>query len=161
MSEIKNHSKNAATMLRNVCHALLVIFALSLSLSSIASENDLADNDHQYLRGKKVFNKYCSNCHGENADGRGKALRLYMKIGTVRPSNFQIGYYAERSEQYLTNIVRDGGAKHSLSQYMPPFGYELSATQLKDVVYFIQKVSIYSTPPSNSNEPHPEAGLIK
>jgi len=161
MSDIKNHSKTAAVTLHIVCHALLVIFTLGLSLSCIANETNLAANDHQFLKGKKVFSKYCSNCHGEEADGRGKAVRLYMKIGSVRPSNFQIRYYAERSDQYLLSIVRDGGAKHSLSQYMPPFGYELSATQLKDVVYFIKKVSIYSASQSKSTQPDSDSNLTK
>lgn len=147
--------------MRILCLALGVLFILSLSLSCNASESVLAKKDQRYLQGKKVFRKYCSSCHGVNADGRGKAIRLYMKLGSVHPSNFQIRYYSDRSEEYLTSIIRDGGEKHSLSQYMPPFEYELSSSQIKDVVHFIKKVSIYNSNFSNSDKLDAESALEK
>ena len=71
-------------------------------------------------------------------------------MGTSLPSNFRVKFFSIRPKQYLANIVRDGGQKHSLSQYMPPFGSELDNQQIGDVVYFIQKVSVYN----NSKKMH-------
>ena len=51
----------------------------------------------------------------------------------------------------MTNIIRDGGEKHSLSEYMPPFGEELSKGEISDVVYFIQQFSTNIARERNTN----------
>jgi len=66
-----------------------------------------------------------------------------MTLGSVHPSNFQIKYFSDRSEEYLASIIREGGEKNALSKYMPPFGNELSTSEIKDVVHFIKNVSVY------------------
>ncbi|WP_455221425.1 c-type cytochrome [Kaarinaea lacus] len=107
-----------------------------------AAHESVQADDMKYRQGAKIFADYCSRCHGVHADGRGRATPLYVKLKSAHPSNFQVRVYAERPKQYLVNIVRDGGKKHSLSEYMPPFGDELNEAQINDVVYFIQNVSL-------------------
>ena len=63
---------------------------------------------------------------------------------SARPSNFNVKFFAFRPTEYLTGIIRDGGEKHSLCEYMPPFGGELSAEQISHVVYFIRQVSYHA-----------------
>ncbi|WP_455202052.1 c-type cytochrome [Kaarinaea lacus] len=109
-----------------------------------AAHDLVSDDDPRYHQGLKIYADYCSRCHGEHANGRGRIVPLYVKMKSALPSNFQIGLYAFRPKEYLASIVRDGGEKHSLSQYMPPFGGELTANQIDDVVYFIQRISQYS-----------------
>lgn len=124
--------------------SLLVFFATSAFADSIyAAHESKHPDDLQYHQGAKVFSNYCSRCHGEHADGRGKATPLYVKLKSAHPSNFQVKVYSERPREYLVNIVRDGGKKHSLSEFMPPFGEELTEAQIDDVVYFIQNVSLF------------------
>lgn len=121
-----------------------IVLLLVAGKISIADQHPFPGDFEKYRTGKKIFFDYCSRCHGENADGRGKALPMYLKMGARLPSNFNVKFFSIRPRQYLTNIVRDGGEKHSLSQYMPPFGDELDSEQINDVVYFIQKVSVYN-----------------
>ena len=121
-----------------------LILLLLAGKTVIADEHPFPGDFEKYKMGKKVFSDYCSRCHGENADGRGKTVPIYLQMGTNLPSNFKLKFYSIRPKQYLTNIVRDGGEKHSLSQYMPPFGNELDSKQINDVVYFIQNVSVYN-----------------
>lgn len=116
----------------------------TISYNSVADQHPFPGNFEKYKLGKKVFSDYCSRCHGENADGRGKALPLYVRLRVPRPSNFKVKFFSIRPSQYLEKIVRDGGKRHELSDYMPPFGEELNNQQINDVVYFIQNVSLYS-----------------
>jgi len=124
----------------NLC---LLVFATGFFVNSVdAAHDSVHPNDSQYRQGAQVFANYCSRCHGVHADGRGRATPLYVKLKSAHPSNFLVKVYAQRPKQYLVNIVRDGGKKHSLSEFMPPFGDELNEAQINDVVYFIQNVSL-------------------
>ena len=131
----------------------LVVFlvALLVCFSSFAEHDSFSGGDEKYQLGKKVFSDYCTRCHGEHADGRGKITPFYVKMKVARPSNFQLKFFSTRPKQYLSSIIRDGGKKHALSQYMPPFGDELTSRQIGDVVYFIQKVSVYSSDQNSSS----------
>ena len=130
---------------KRICGYVLLLLVCSLSTVQVQAEHVLSSgNDSQYRDGLKVYSEYCSRCHGTHADGKGRSTPLYVKMKEAHPSNFQLKLYSYRPKQYLANIVRDGGEKHSMSKYMPPFGDELTTAQISDVVYFIQKVSIYS-----------------
>ena len=122
---------------------LLFLMGNIFAMNVYAAHDLIIGDDPQYQQGLKIFSNYCSRCHGEHANGRGRTEPLYVKLKGAQPSNFQIRLYSFRPKEYLVNIVRDGGEKHSLSQYMPPFGGELTAGQIDDVVYFIQRISVY------------------
>ena len=124
--------------------ALLPVLSGIATPVSLAEHISFPGDIEKYTVGKKVFSDYCSRCHGEKADGRGKTVPMYLRLGAPRPSNFRVKFFSVRPSQYLENIVRDGGQRHSLSEYMPPFGDELNSQQINDVVYFIQNVSLYS-----------------
>lgn len=125
---------------------LALLLICSLFAMHARAAHDLLDvDDLRYQQGLKVYSDYCSRCHGMHADGRGRTTPLYVKMRSAQPSNFQLKIYSFRPKEYLASIVRDGGEKHSLSEYMPPFGGELTAGQIDDVVYFIQKVSVYTS----------------
>ena len=136
-------------MYKNGINLLAVLVFLLWVGMTIADQHPFPGNFKKYQMGKKVFSDYCARCHGENADGRGKAAPMYVKLRSARPSNFMIKIFSIRPKRYLTNIVRDGGRKHFLSEYMPPFGDELNNQQINDVVYFIQNVSLYSSKATN------------
>ncbi|HEX22255.1 MAG TPA: cytochrome c [Chromatiales bacterium] len=116
---------------------------LTLLLSAalpIAPAQTKADAEGQYERGEKLFSTYCVRCHGKNADGEGRMVkRLYRKLKTQLPSNFTLGIYSDRPAEYLHKIITNGGENHSMSKYMPPFGEELSAKNIDDLVHFIRK----------------------
>lgn len=122
---------------------LLFLVCNVFVMNAHAAHDLISADDPQYQQGLKIFSDYCSRCHGVHANGRGRTTPLYVKMKSAQPSNFQIKLYSFRPKEYLVNIVRDGGEKHSLSQYMPPFGGELTADQIDNVVYFIQRVSVY------------------
>ena len=123
---------------------LIAAFDFSLPAFAVA-DHDLNKADHsRYIEGEKTYKEYCSRCHGVNADGRGRVAPLFIKLKTPRPSNFKIKFYTIRPAEYLESVVRDGGEAHSLSKSMPPFGKELSKSQISNVVHFIKNVSLHA-----------------
>lgn len=123
---------------------LLMCFGFAFSGQVMAEHKQTSSDHSRYLEGKKTFGKYCSRCHGENADGRGKVAPLFIKLKTPRPSNFRIKFYTIRPAEYLASVIRDGGEMHSLSKSMPPFKQELSDSQIKNVVHFIKNISYHA-----------------
>jgi mono/diheme cytochrome c family protein len=86
------------------------------------------------LRGEIVFRNYCALCHGVQADGRGRAARIYNpKPANLRESN--------RPDAYKEAIVRRGGKAMGRSEFMPPWGGELTDEQIADVVKFLRSIA--------------------
>ena len=90
--------------------------------------------DATVFRGGVVFANYCVTCHGINADGNGRAARLY----NPRPANLRL---SDKNEQYMLLIIRNGGQAMARSQFMPPWGGELTDEQMHDVVAYLQSIN--------------------
>jgi mono/diheme cytochrome c family protein len=117
--------------------ALAALFFSPLTETGMAATAH--GQDSRYDGGTKLFERYCSKCHGEKADGNGRMARLYRKLHTQLPTNFTLGIYAERTGAYLRQIITQGGEANRMSHFMPPFGQELSPEDIDELVYFIQK----------------------
>lgn len=90
--------------------------------------------DATTFRGSLVFFNYCVTCHGPNADGNGRAARLY----DPRPANLRA---SDKTEAYMKLIVRNGGKSMGRSEFMPPWGEELTDEQVSDVVAYLQSIN--------------------
>lgn len=86
--------------------------------------------DAAVFRGRLVFFNYCATCHGPNADGGGRAARLY----DPRPANLRT---SDKTAPYMKRIVRGGGRSMGRSEFMPPWGEELTEEQMNDVVTYL------------------------
>jgi mono/diheme cytochrome c family protein len=90
--------------------------------------------DAARFRGSLVFLNYCVTCHGPNADGNGRAAKLY----DPRPANLR---RSDKNAQYMQLIVRMGGKRMGRSEFMPPWGEELTDEQIGDVVAYLQSIN--------------------
>lgn len=90
--------------------------------------------DATAFRGSLVFFNYCVTCHGPNADGNGRAARLY----DPRPANLRA---SDKTGAYMKLIVRNGGKSMGRSEFMPPWGEELTDEQISDVVAYLQSIN--------------------
>lgn len=86
------------------------------------------------FRGSLVFLNYCVTCHGPNADGNGRAARLY----DPRPANLRT---SDKTNQYFRLIIRRGGKAVGRSEYMPPWGEELTEEQIGDVAAYLESIN--------------------
>lgn len=90
--------------------------------------------DAAHFRGSLVFFNYCVTCHGPNADGNGRAARLY----DPRPANLRT---SDKNDAYMKLIIRSGGKAVARSEFMPPWGEELTDEQIADVVTYLQSIN--------------------
>jgi mono/diheme cytochrome c family protein len=109
---------------------LLAFLGAAVTLAALAAEA-LPSPDPD--RGEKVFQRYCALCHGPNADGRGRAAARYKPP----PANLVRSPYPD---EYKELIIRVGGRAVGRSQFMPPWGEELSAQQIRDVVAYLRRI---------------------
>jgi mono/diheme cytochrome c family protein len=84
-------------------------------------------------RGHVVFGKYCSKCHGVNADGDGKDAGKYRPP----PTNFVV---ARAVRPYMEDITKKGGKAMGRSEDMPSWGGDLTEQQIQDVVNYLMSV---------------------
>lgn len=84
-------------------------------------------------RGGIVFSHYCALCHGLQADGKGRAAKMY----DPKPANL---ITSDKNNDYKELIIRRGGAAIGRSQFMPPWDDELTDEQIADVVAFLHSI---------------------
>ncbi len=124
--------------MRKLALAALVslLAAPALAGDPVAQGGPLLPRDSQdaaIFRGGLVYSSYCVTCHGINADGNGRAARLY----TPRPANLRA---TDKNNAYIELIVRRGGEAIGRSPKMPPWGEELTDEQIHDVVAFVRSI---------------------
>ncbi len=127
--------------MRSITFALLTLTAM-LALAEQTPQGPLLPRDSvdaATFRGALVYANYCVTCHGINADGNGRAARLY----TPRPANLRM---SDKNDDYLAMIVRQGGEQIGRSSKMPPWGEELTDEQIRDVVAFVRSVNVATKP---------------
>lgn len=86
------------------------------------------------LYGSHVFSSRCVLCHGTDGHGEGMlpmTLKGYPDTNLL--SNISTNDYAE-----LTEVIKRGSGLPGVSEEMPPWGDELTVTQLESVVQFVQ-----------------------
>ena len=130
-------TQRAGLLIRSAAHVLIALAAVSAGAQQVPQGPLLPRDsvDAAAFRGGLVYANYCVTCHGMNADGNGRAARLY----DPRPSNLRA---TDKNDAFLALIVRMGGEKLGRSPKMPPWGEELTDEQISDVVSFVRSVNV-------------------
>ena len=122
------------------CAALLTLIAVGSTFAQGTAKGPQGallpkdSVDAATFRGGLVFSNYCVTCHGINADGNGRAARLY----NPRPANLRM---SEKNDAYFGLIVRKGGAAMGRSEFMPAWEAELTNEQITDVVAYLRSIN--------------------
>jgi len=120
--------------------AVLIASLCAATTGSVRAAAQDLGTEAQRESGKRLYLKYCSQCHGEQGDGEGHATsHLYP-----RPRDFTTGKYKVRTtptgslptHQDLVNIIRRGMPYTSM-----PAWPNLSDRQLSDLAYYIKGFS--------------------
>ncbi len=82
--------------------------------------------------GRQLFNSRCTLCHGEHGTGNGKMARI---IKNPPPFNLT---KSRMPDEYLMQIIGEGGEALARSPQMPPWKGELTETQIKSLVMYIK-----------------------
>ena len=122
---------------RAVLAALLCGVAVATGAAEPAPQGALLPKDSvdaAVFRGGLVFANYCVTCHGMNADGNGRAARLY----NPRPANLRA---SEKNDDYLGLMIRKGGGAIGRSAFMPSWEAELTEEQIHDLVAYLRSIN--------------------
>ena len=122
------------------CLAALIASLLAVPAGSVRLAAQDVGTDSQRESGKKIYTKYCSQCHGDKGDGEGYAA-VHLR---PRPRNFTMGKFKVRTtpngslptHQDLVNIIRRGMPYTSMPAW-PNF----SDQEVSDLAYFITTFS--------------------
>jgi mono/diheme cytochrome c family protein len=134
------------------CIALFVASSTGAPAGSVRAQSPDLGTDAQREAGKKLYGKYCSQCHGENGDGEGYATPHL----SPKPRNFTAGKYKIRTtptgalptHQDLVNIIRRGMPYTSM-----PAWPTLTDQEVSDIAYFLTTFSAEFAKPENIPKP--------
>ena len=88
--------------------------------------------------GKKLYEQYCSTCHGEKGKGDGLAAQALP----VKPADHTNGAIMNQlSDQFLTTIISKGGSAVGKSSFMPSWGSAISDKDIRDIVAYLRTIS--------------------
>ena len=129
----------------NLCRiaaAALALLASAGALAQAPAANKVTQGallpkdsvDAATFRGGLVFANYCVTCHGINADGNGRAARLY----NPRPANLRM---SDKNDAYYGLIIRKGGTPLGRSEFMPAWDAELTNEQIADLVAYLRSIN--------------------
>jgi cytochrome c len=137
--------------------AVLIASLCAAPTGSVSAQAPDVGTEAQRESGKKLYLRYCSQCHGEKGDGEGYATpHLYP-----RPRDFTTGKFKVRTtpngalptHEDLVNIIRRGMPYTSMPAW-PNF----SDQEMSDLAYFITTFSPDFSNAENVPQPVPLPG---
>jgi cytochrome c oxidase cbb3-type subunit III len=82
--------------------------------------------------GEAIFQRYCQGCHGP--DGRGGGKGFMPHVGPLARKDY-IEYVPD---EYLAEVIAEGGPAMGKSGYMPSWKSVLSKPDIADVIAYIR-----------------------
>jgi mono/diheme cytochrome c family protein len=105
--------------------------------------------DPDVAAGQKIYATHCAACHGESGKGDGPSAAGFA----TKAFDLTDGRLLNTlPDQFLVEVIRDGGPAHGLAPTMPPFNRTLSAAQIDQVVAYIRTLA---QPPFDSQQAAP------
>lgn len=114
-------------------HHYYMQFGLPSEYSDL--KNPLTATDKTIEAGKKIYEKNCMSCHGQNGYGNGEAGQ------NLNPKPADLASFAKMpmaSDSYLFWTISDGGEK--LNTAMPSFKKILSKDDIWSAILYIRKL---------------------
>lgn len=114
-------------------HHYYMQYGLPSEYSSLT--NPLPVNDRTIEAGKKIYEKNCMTCHGQNGTGTGERAK------DLSPRPADIASFSKTpmaSDSYLFWTISEGGEK--INTAMPSFKKKLSKDDIWSVITYIRKL---------------------
>jgi len=106
------------------------------SESSSAAPNGATTGDtRDVARGKELYLRYCSGCHGE--DGRGESKTFRPSVGNLAVKDLM----AQVPDEYLHTVIKKGGAAVGKNAAMPAWDTQLDDRAIWDIVSFVRTLA--------------------
>lgn len=89
-------------------------------------------------RGVALYRDRCMLCHGGQGEGWDWSKKMETPPVPV-PDLAQVA--PVRSDQYLFDVVKEGGEAVGMTRFMPPFGFQLTDEQVWDLVAYMRALT--------------------
>src|SRR5437762_8478230 len=99
---------------------------------AVTAQNSSAGNPS---KGRDVFLRYCSGCHGEDGRGEAKTFRPNVANLAVKELMDQV------SDEYLFSAIKNGGAAVGKNAAMPAWKSQLADHEIWDLVGFVRTLA--------------------
>ncbi|MBA3295389.1 MAG: c-type cytochrome, partial [Acidobacteria bacterium] len=150
----RRFTRSSLAALAAWCLALLIASSSAAPTGSVRAAAQDVGTDAQRESGKKLYDRYCSQCHGEKGDGEGYATPHL----SPKPRNFTTGKYKVRTtptgalptHQDLVSIIRRGMPYTSM-----PAWPTLADQEVSDLAHYITTFSPDFSNKENVPQPVP------
>lgn len=109
----------------------------TLALAAATAAEEPTSHPKDVERGKELFLRYCSGCHGE--DGRGEAKTFRPSVGNLAVRELM----DQLPDEYLFTVIKSGGAAVGKNAAMPAWGKQLADQDIRDIIGFVRTLARY------------------
>jgi mono/diheme cytochrome c family protein len=89
--------------------------------------------------GKRLFNHYCFECHGESGDGSGQYYGFSL---TPQPANFtDKAFMKTLSDDTIFKVISEGSSSIGRSNMCPPWGKSFEKEEIECLVSYVKTFS--------------------
>jgi len=115
---------------------LATLSALFVAASALSADAQTSGNP-SVSGGEKLYQQYCTPCHGVKGDGNGfNAVNL-----DPRPTNHADAVLmSKKSDGELNDAISGGGRAVGKATLMPPWGNTFSKDQIGSIVLYLRKL---------------------
>lgn len=101
-------------------------------------KNIWVEYNYDQRRGKRLFEQYCSVCHGLQGKGDGfNSYNLFTKPHSFSDSS----YMSNLSYDAIDQIISAGGVSNNKSNEMPAYSLTLKKYQIEYIISYIKTLS--------------------
>jgi mono/diheme cytochrome c family protein len=91
-------------------------------------------------RGQALYVEYCSQCHGGRGEGWGWGEKIPPPPVPI-PDLSNAEHMRQLSDQYLFEIIKEGGEAVGKTRFMPAAGRVMSDERIWDVIAYVRSLS--------------------
>jgi len=128
----------------------LILLTLVCMAFLFSSPHAWAGSDAK--RGGRIYQQYCTPCHGQEGNGRGPRAR--NEALQPPPRNHTDGFYMNmQSDVRLFKVIKFGGKANNLSHIMPQWKHILKDKEIFSIIAHLRTLAKDPpyTPPSTEN----------
>lgn len=130
---------NLRFALVRICLLLFFFVLIGCKLEKKVLSNFFSDNSlsgRREMIGERLYQRYCSGCHGTTGEGDG----LHSYTLNPPPANHaDTAYMNSLSDEYLFEIISNGGAHVGKSTEMPRWKDVLGRNDINNVIIYLRK----------------------
>ena len=141
-TEATDYNKKFLCGLRVLCgenKSIQIAIILCVVIGFFAGSNSFAAGNVK--RGARIYQQYCTPCHGQEGNGRGP--RAKNEALQPPPRDHTNGFYMNmQNDVRLFKVIKFGGKANNLSHIMPQWKHVLSDKEISHIIAFIRSLAV-------------------